>query len=84
MTIKTLEEKDFLKTSDICLCSALCCYGYNIEAIDKQNSKKVVFLIQRDENLDNLIQQYFTHQLQVEPLSFFNYLKEIKTRIYHA
>lgn len=80
---KILQEKDFFKSSDITLCSTLCCYGYQIETIDKQNPSKAVFLIKKDEQLDNLIQLYFTHQLKVEPLSFFNFLKEIKTRIYN-
>jgi hypothetical protein len=81
---KILKEKDYFKSSDISLCSALCCcYGYQIEAIDKQNPSKAVFLIKRDKQLDGLIQLYFTHQLRVEPLSFFNFLKEIKTRIYN-
>jgi hypothetical protein len=80
---KVLQEKDYFKSSDICLCAALCCYGYQIEAIDKQNPSKAVFLIKRDEQLDDLIQLYFTHQLKVEPLSFFSFLKEIKTRIYN-
>ena len=78
-----LRENDYLKTSDISLCSALCCYGYQIEAIDRQNQSKAVFLTKRDVNLDGLMQLYFTHQLKVEPLSFFNFLKEIKTRIYN-
>jgi len=81
---KILQEKDFYRSSDISLCAALCCYGYQIEAIDRQNSSKAIFLIKRDERLDDLIQLYFTHQLKVEPLSFFNFLKEIKTRIYNA
>jgi len=81
---KLLLEKDFYKTSDIALCSTLCCYGYQIEAVDKQNPSKVVFLIKRDKQLDTLLQQYFTHQLLCEPLSFFNFLKEIKTRIYNS
>lgn len=82
---KILQEKDFFKTSDIALGSALCCYGYQIEAVNRQNpSNKAVFLIKRDEQLDNLIRLYFTHQLKVEPLSFFNFLKEIKTRIYNV
>lgn len=80
--MKQLQEKDFFKTSDICLASALCCYDYQIEGIDK-NSSKAVFLIKRDEQLDELIQLYFTHQLKVDPASFFNFLKEIKTRIYN-
>ncbi len=79
---KKLQEKNYFKSSDICLCSALCCYGYQIETIDKQNPTKATFLIERNERLDELIQLYFTHQLTVEPLSFFNFLKEIKTRIY--
>jgi len=81
---KILQEKDFYRSSDISLCAALCCYSYQIEAIDRQNSSKAIFLIKRDERLDDLIQLYFTHQLKVEPLSFFNFLKEIKTRIYNA
>jgi len=80
---KILQEKDYFKSSDICLCATLCCYGYQIEAIDKQNPVKVIFLIKRNEQLDDLMGQYFTHQLRVEPLSFFNFLKEIKTRIYN-
>lgn len=81
---KSSQEKNYLKSPDIALCSALCCYGYQIEAIDKQNPSRAVFSIKRDEQLDNLIQLYFTHQLKVEPLSFFNFLKEIKTRIYNT
>ncbi|MDP2763030.1 MAG: DUF5659 domain-containing protein [Enterobacteriaceae bacterium] len=81
---KILKENDYYKTTDIALCSALCCHGYQIEAIDKQNPFKAIFLIKRDKQLNGMIQSYFTHQLKVEPLSFFNYLKEIKTRIYNA
>ena len=82
-TMQRLQEKDYFKTSDIALCAALCCYGYQVEAVDKQNVSKAFFLICRDEQLDGLIQKYFIHQLKVEPLGFFNFLKEIKTRIYN-
>ena len=81
---KILPENDYFKSSDIALCSSLCCYGYQIETIDKQNQSKAIFLIKKDEKLDGLIQAYFTHQLTVEPLSYFNFLKEIKTRIYNV
>lgn len=79
-----LKESDFYKTSDLNLAAAFQCYGYCIDAVDKQNPAKVVFLIKRDEQLDDLIQMYFTHQLQVEPIAFANALKEIKTRIYNT
>jgi len=77
-----LKENDYFESSDLALCATLCCYGYRIEAIDKQNPQKAIFLIKRDKRLDNLIQKYWTHQLKVEPMSFFNFLKEIKARIY--
>ena len=80
---KILKENNFLHTSDICLCATLCCYDYQIETVDRQNPSKAIFLIKRDEQLDDLIRLYFIHQLKVEPLSFFNFLKEIKTRIYN-
>ncbi len=79
-----LENMDFYKTSDLSLCATLACYGYQLEAIDKQNPAKAIFLIKRDERLDDLIQLYFTHQLQIEPIAFANATKEIKTRIYNA
>lgn len=82
--MKTIKETDFYRTTDIALVSALSCYGYQIETIDKQNPSKVIFLISKDDKINSLIQQYFVHQLQVEPLMFFNFLKEIKTRIYNA
>lgn len=81
---ESLKESDFYATSDLSLAATLQCYGYHIEAVDKNNPAKVIFLIRRDEQLDTLVQMYFTHQLQVEPITFANALKEIKTRIYNA
>ena len=77
-----LKENDFLRSSDIALVSALGCYGYTIEAVDKVRSK-ATFLIRRDRQLDNIIQQFWAGQLRVEPLAYFNQLKAIKTRIYN-
>jgi len=81
---KILKEENYFKTSDLSLCSTLCCYGYQIEAIDKHNLAKAIFSIKRDGNLDDLIRLYFAHELKIEPLGFFNTLKELKTRIYNV
>ena len=81
---KTLKETDYYKSSDMILCAVLCCYGYQVDSIDKQNPSKVIFLIKRDDQLDDLIQQYFTQQLSVEPTIFANYIKNLKTRIYNS
>lgn len=83
MKKEILKENEWFRHQDICLVSTLCCYGYVIEAIDRQDPQKVAFLIKRDEKLDELTQNYWTNQLLVEPKSFFNCLKELKTRIHN-
>lgn len=79
---KILQEKNIFTTSDLPLCVALRCYGYEIEAINRQDSQKVEFLFRRDKALDGLIQNFWKHQLRVEPAAFFNLLKETKSQIY--
>ena len=80
---KILKNKIY-KTSDISLCSTLCCFGYNIEQIDTNNPHRVIFLIKYDDNLDSLIKSFFDHKLKVDPLKLLGFLKEIKTRIYNS
>lgn len=82
--IKLLKKDEYFKTSDICLASALCCEGYTVETIDRYETSKATFFFKRNEFLDGILQLYFTHQLKVEPLSFFGFLRELKTRIYHT
>ena len=81
---ETLKEKDYFKSSDICLSTALYCYGYKIDAIDNQSPNKSTFLIHRDDGIDDIIQSYFNHKLRIDPITFFNALKEIKTRIHNS
>ncbi len=79
-----LRESDLLKTSDLNLAATLCACNFQVEAIDRSDPSKAVFLIRRNDLLDEILQLYFTHQLKVEPTSLFGFLRELKTRIYHA
>ena len=82
--ISKLSNQNYWRSSDLALCATLCCYGYCIETIDRRNPSKAIFSIKKDERLDDLIQKYWAHQIQIEPMSYFNFLKEIKARIYNA
>jgi len=73
-----------MRTTDLCLAAAASCYDYAIEAVDKTTPSKATFLIKRGEGLDELVQRYFAHELKIEPIAFFNALKELKTRLYHT
>lgn len=77
-----LKENDFFKSSDLSLIATLQLYDYQIEAMDRSNSDKIVFSIQRNEELDRLIQAFWSRGLSVEPLAYFESLKNIKARIY--
>ncbi len=79
-----LKENDFFGTTDINLHATLRFYGYRTEAIDKTDISKTIFYTKRDSALDGLVQQYFAHELRVEPLAFATIIKEIKTRLYHS
>ena len=78
-----LSKENILKSSDIAVCAAACCHGYRIEKIERETTGKAFFSIKQDERLSNLIKQYFTNELKVDALTYFNYLKEIKTQIYN-
>ncbi len=77
-----LKEHDFFKSSDLSLIAAMQLYGYQIEAMDRGNSDKIVFIIKHDGNLDELTRAFWSRSLQVEPLAYFESLKNIKARIY--
>ncbi len=70
-------------TTDIALCTALICQGYVIVDITKQISGKATFSFNKDDQLNDILKLYFDHQLNVDALTYFNYLKEVKTRIYN-
>ena len=80
---KELKENDYIKLTDLNLCVTLCYFGHTIDSINKNNPSKVVFAIKRDENIDELIQKFWAHQLSVEPLRYLNLVKEVKSQIYN-
>ena len=81
MNTEILAENNFFKTSDLALAAAISLW-HPIDAIDKQNPHKAQFLFKRNEELDELIESFWRGQLKVEPQSFFNQMRTIKTRLY--
>ena len=77
-----LSQNDFYSTSDLALATVLSLY-YPIEAIDKSDPKRASFYFKRDENLDNLLEQYWRKELKIEPQSFFQQLRIVKARLYN-
>ena len=78
-----MNVNDLFSTSDLSLAAALCCFGATIEAVDYSNRSRAVFHFRRDNDLDGLVQSFWAHELEVDPLVYFNCLKEAKTRLYN-
>ena len=79
-----IKEKNSFESTDISLVSALLSCGCKLEAIDRSNSSRALFIIERTKELDGLIQGYWSHTLKVDPLDYFNVLREIKTRLHQT
>ncbi|WP_407057150.1 DUF5659 domain-containing protein [Desulfobacter postgatei] len=75
-------NENYFKTSDLSLIALLQVFGYKIKKIKREETNKVIFFIEKDNKLDSLIQSFWSRSLSVEPLAYFESLKNIKSRIY--
>lgn len=75
-------KNTYFKTSDLGLVAALQIFGYPIETMDRSNPAKIIFVIAGDKMMDDLIQKFWSKNLEVDALSYFESLKNIKSRIY--
>lgn len=75
-----MNENDFFETSDISLVAALLCFNAVIEEVDRSSARAVFCL--RKGNINELVKEFHNHSLHVEPLTYFNALKEAKSRLY--
>ncbi|KKT42643.1 MAG: hypothetical protein UW88_C0011G0053 [Candidatus Collierbacteria bacterium GW2011_GWD2_45_10] len=72
---------DYFSSSDLALVTTLSLY-YPIDSLDRSCLPKIQFFFKRDSGLDKFVESYWKGELQVNPITFFNQLKIIKTRIY--
>lgn len=70
------------KTSDLALSAALVVVGHELVSLDRSLKPRVAFLFSRNESIDKHIQDYWSDQLVVNPKSYFDALKHLKSRIY--
>lgn len=79
-----LNENDYFHTSEFYLVAFLRFINYPIEATEKDSDGRITFIIPRDGDLDNAIQQYWSKEASVDPLGFGNAIKEVKSWIHSS
>jgi hypothetical protein len=72
----------FFKTSDLALATAISVLGVAIEAMQQTDSERMNFIFTKSDKLTDIVNKFWRGELLVEPQSYFNQLKVLKTRIY--
>jgi hypothetical protein len=72
----------FFKTSDLALATAISVLGIAIEAMQQTDGERMNFIFTKSEKVQDIVNRFWRGELLVEPQSYFNQLKVLKTRIY--
>lgn len=54
----------------------------NLKYIDKSNPRRMIFVFENSSELEEVLDRYWKHQIEVEPVDFLARLKSMKTRMY--
>lgn len=78
-----MQNKNEYKTSDFCLASSLLCNGLSlVNTTSIIGTKKVVFTFQDSDELQNLVNLFWSQKLAVNPQAFHDAQKFLKSSIY--
>lgn len=72
----------YFETTDFDLSVALMCKNYVLESIENELGNKLVFVFQKDEDIEDVVDGYWSNKILVSPLEFANARKNLKSRIY--
>lgn len=77
-----LHENENFESNDLALVAALAEKGYLPLELDRSNPHRVAFIFEYSEEIKTLIDEYWLDQLKVNPRTYFDTLKHLKTRLY--
>lgn len=71
----------YFRTSNFCLAATLSLYA-NLETIQWRDQNVADFVFINSHALGSYIEMFFNKELQVEPQTYFNKIKELKSRLH--
>lgn len=69
-------------TYDLGVSTALLCTGFELLSVDKMNPRKALFVFKKEEDIEDIVDQYFSDRLEVKARSYFDHLKALKNMLY--
>lgn len=76
------DYQNSIAIQDLGACAGLVSSGYPLLHIDRSQGSKALFLFENADEIHEAIQMYWRDQLHVSALTYFNSLKNSKTRLY--
>lgn len=76
-----MNKDKYYQTTDIALATIIS-LSFPLVRITPQSNSKSLFVFERSKELERLIEDYWSGTLKIEPKTYFNQLKQIKTRLY--
>ncbi len=73
---------DYYNTTDLGLTASLTASGFVIADIDKSNPRRVVFLFHNTTELQEMVDQFWSHQLKLPAAVLLEHIRILKSRIY--
>lgn len=67
---------------DLGVAAALLCADFELLALDRANTRKVLFVFRRAKGIDDTANAYFADRLELNARAFFDQLKALKSRLY--
>lgn len=70
------------QTNDLALAAALNECGFAIIELDASNPRRIAFVFDHTADLDDTTKKYWKGSLRVDPKSYFDNLRHLKSRLY--
>lgn len=76
-------ENGYFSVADLACCAALISNGHKLLALKRNDfSRRVQFLFEHDQKIEITEAQFWNDELLVNPRTYFDNLKAVKSRIY--
>jgi len=75
------DTENYFYSTDLGITATLISIGYELVSLDTENSQKVVFIIKKQPDIDERMNEYFSGQLMVPARVLFENIKLLKSMI---
>lgn len=76
------KNKTYYETQSLPLSATLISLGISLDSVSKSSDGKSIFVFHRSNELDQILENFWKKSLSIEPNTFWEAIRFIKSRIY--